>query len=122
MNKVQLITIMFASLFLIQVIYYSTRNKLRDKQAFLWFLLAVIGLFIAIFLEPLNKVAAVLGVSYMPTLIFTIAFLVVLNALIYQSITLSDHQEKIKTLVQEIAYIKHELQNDQRKEEKDESC
>ncbi|NUK29790.1 DUF2304 domain-containing protein [Parageobacillus sp. VR-IP] len=122
MNKVQLITIMFASLFLIQVIYYSTRNKLRDKQAFLWFLLAVIGLFIAIFLEPLNKIAAVLGVSYMPTLIFTIAFLVVLNALIYQSITLSDHQEKIKTLVQEIAYIKHELQNDQRKEEKDESC
>lgn len=122
MNKVQLITIMFASLFLIQVIYYSTRNKLRDKQAFLWFLLAVIGLFISVFLEPLNKVAAVLGVSYMPTLIFTIAFLVVLNVLIYQSITLSDHQEKIKTLVQEIAYIKHELKNDQGKEEKDESC
>ncbi|MED4988824.1 DUF2304 domain-containing protein [Parageobacillus toebii] len=122
MNKVQLITIMFASLFLIQVIYYSTRNKLRDKQAFLWFLMAVIGLFISVFLEPLNKVAAVLGVSYMPTLIFTIAFLVVLNVLIYQSITLSDHQEKIKTLVQEIAYIKHELKNDQGKEEKDESC
>jgi hypothetical protein len=122
MNKVQLITIMFASLFLIQVIYYSTRNKLRDKQAFLWFLLAVIGLFIAISLEPLNKVATALGVSYMPTLIFTIAFLVVLNVLIYQSITLSDHQEKIKTLVQEIAYMKHELKNDQRKEEKDESC
>jgi hypothetical protein len=122
MNKVQLITIMFASLFLIQVIYYSTRNKLRDKQAFLWFLLAVIGLFIAIFLEPLNKVATVLGVSYMPTLIFTIAFLVILNVLIYQSITLSDHHEKLKTLVQEIAYIKHELKNDQRKEEKDESC
>jgi hypothetical protein len=113
---------MFASLFLIQVIYYSTRNKLRDKQAFLWFLMAVIGLFISVFLEPLNKVAAVLGVSYMPTLIFTIAFLVVLNVLIYQSITLSDHQEKIKTLVQEIAYIKHELKNDQGKEEKDESC
>jgi hypothetical protein len=122
MNKVQLITIMFASLFLIQVIYYSTRNKLRDKQAFLWFLMAVIGLFISVFLEPLNKVAALLGVSYMPTLIFTIAFLVVLNVLIYQSITLSDHQEKIKTLVQEIAYIKHELKNDQGKEEKDESC
>ncbi len=122
MNKVQLITIMFASLFLIQVIYYSTRNKLRDKQAFLWFLMAVIGLFISVFLEPLNKVASVLGVSYMPTLIFTIAFLVVLNVLIYQSITLSDHQEKIKTLVQEIAYIKHELKNDQGKEEKDESC
>ncbi|MED4968199.1 DUF2304 domain-containing protein [Parageobacillus toebii] len=122
MNKVQLITIMFASLFLIQVIYYSTRNKLRDKQAFLWFLMAVIGLFISVFLEPLNKVATVLGVSYMPTLIFTIAFLVVLNVLIYQSITLSDHQEKIKTLVQEIAYIKHELKNDQGKEEKDESC
>jgi hypothetical protein len=122
MNKVQLITIMFASLFLIQVIYYSTRNKLRDKQAFLWFLLAVIGLFIAISLEPLNKVATALGVSYMPTLIFTIAFLVVLNVLIYQSITLSDHQEKIKTLVQEIAYMKHELKNYQRKEEKDESC
>jgi hypothetical protein len=121
MNKVQMITIAFASLFLIQVIYYSSRNKLRDKQAFLWFFMAFIGMFIAIFLDLLNKIAAALGVAYMPSLIFTIAFLVVLNILIYQSVTLSDHQEKIKTLVQEIAYIKHELEDHQRKGEKDES-
>jgi hypothetical protein len=122
MSTVQMIAIAFASLFLIQVIYYSSRNKLRDKQAFLWFLMAFIGIFIAICLDLLNKIAAILGVSYMPTLIFTIAFLVVLNILIYQSVTLSDHQEKIKTLVQEIAYIKHELEDRQHKGEKDESC
>jgi hypothetical protein len=122
MSTVQMITIAFASLFLMQVIYYSSRNKLRDKQAFLWFLMAFIGMFIAICLDLLNKIAAILGVSYMPTLIFTIAFLVVLNILIHQSVTLSDHQEKIKTLVQEIAYIKHELEDHQRKGEKDESC
>jgi len=118
MNKVQLIAIGFASLFLIQVIYYSNHNKLRDKQAFVWFLLAVIGLSIAIFLEPLNDMATLLGISYMPTLIFIIAFLVVLNVLIYQSVTLSDYEEKIKTLAQEIAYLKHELQNNQWTEEK----
>jgi hypothetical protein len=120
MNKVQMITIAFASLFLIQVIYYSSRNKLRDKQAFLWFFMAFIGMFIAIFLDLLNKIAAALGVAYMPSLVFTIAFLVVLNILIYQSVIF--HQEKIKTLVQEIAYIKHELEDHQRKGKKDESC
>jgi hypothetical protein len=121
MGKVQMITIAFASLFLIQVIYYSSRNKLRDKQAFLWFFMAFIGMFIAICLDLLNNIATALGVAYMPSLIFTLAFLVVLNILIYQSVTLSDHQEKIKTLVQEIAYIKHELEDYLRKGERDES-
>ncbi|ARA98455.1 MULTISPECIES: DUF2304 domain-containing protein [Geobacillus] len=120
MSSVQWITVALAFLFLIQVISYSVRNQLRDRQAFLWFSLSIIGLLAAFGLEPLNRFAAVLGISYMPALVFAIAFLVVLNVLMYQSIVLSQHEEKIKTLIQEIALIKHEQKMSEREEEKDE--
>jgi len=120
MSSVQWITVALAFLFLIQVISYSVRNRLRDKQAFLWFSLSIIGLLIAFGLEPLNHFAAMLGISYMPTLIFAIAFLVVLNVLMYQSIVLSQHEEKIKTLIQEIALIKQKQKTNEHGEEKDE--
>ncbi|ASS87126.1 DUF2304 domain-containing protein [Geobacillus stearothermophilus] len=120
MGSVQWITILLASLFFIQVIYYSTRNQLRDKQAFLWFSLSIIGLLIAFGLKPLNRFAAMLGIAYMPTLIFAIAFLVILNVLMYQSIILSHHEEKIKTLIQQMALMKHEWQHNERKGEKHE--
>ncbi|AGT33493.1 hypothetical protein M493_16395 [Geobacillus genomosp. 3] len=115
MNSVQWITVLLASWFFIQVVFYSVRNRLRDKQAFLWFSLSILGLLGAFSLAPLNRLASMLGISYMPALIFAIAFIVVLNVLLYQSIVLSEQGETIKRLVQEIALLKHELHHTEHK-------
>lgn len=106
MNTVHLISIIAALLFLFQVLYYTSKNKLRDQQAFTWLILATAGLFIAIFINFFEFIARQLGIVYMPSFIFLAAFLVILNLLIYHTTIISSQQEKIKTLSQELALLK----------------
>lgn len=109
MGTVQIITIIAALLFFFQVIYNTSKNKLQDQQAFIWLIFAISGLILAFFINSLNSLANYLGIAYMPSLIFLVAFLVILNLLLYHTITLSKNQEKIKILTQEISYLKKEI-------------
>lgn len=115
-STIQWITIFAAGLFLIQVLILTAKNRLTDKHAFVWIVLAIAGLLGAVFLHRLNLVASILGVSYMPSLIFTIAFLVVLTVIIYQNILLSKHDRQIKELIQEVGFLENQL-NELKKEE-----
>jgi hypothetical protein len=115
---VQTIAIIIAVLFLIQVLYYTKTNKLRDKLAFLWLMFAVVSLLISSLLPWFNSMAYRLGISYMPSLVFTIGFLVVLNLLIFQTINTSKQQTKIKQLTQELSFISKELEDMKKKMEK----
>lgn len=106
MNTIQLISIIAALLFLFQVLYYTSKNKLQDQQAFIWLILATAGLLIAIFISFFEFIARQLGIAYMPTIIFLAAFLVILNLLIYHTTIISSQQEKIKKLSQELAFLR----------------
>ncbi|MED0665965.1 DUF2304 domain-containing protein [Bacillus badius] len=109
METVQLISLVLAVLFFIQVIFLTSRGKLQDQQAFMWLVFAASGMMVAAALPLLNRWAALLGISYMPSLIFLLTFFVVISLLIYHTIIISKQQEKLKTLAQEFAYLKKEL-------------
>ncbi|QDP42238.1 DUF2304 domain-containing protein [Radiobacillus deserti] len=119
MPIVQIITIIIAVLFFIQVLYFSSKNKLQDQQAFLWVVFATLGLIVSIFLPFFNRLAAEIGISYMPSLVFTIAFLVILNLLIYQTIHASKQESKIKQLTQELSFLSKQVEELQKSVEKD---
>ncbi|WP_449537830.1 DUF2304 domain-containing protein [Ferdinandcohnia sp. Marseille-Q9671] len=108
--SVQIISIVASILFIIQVMYFTSKNKLKDQQAFFWLIVASIGFLIAILLPAINRFASYIGVSYMPTLIYLFAFLVILSILLYQTTLLSDNQEKVKNIVQELAFQKKEIE------------
>ncbi|MFJ7729602.1 DUF2304 domain-containing protein [Neobacillus sp. NPDC097160] len=107
----QVISVLVSLLFLVQVMYFTSKHKLKDQQAFLWIIISFAGLIIAISIPLFNRVAAMLGISYMPALIFLLAFLIILSIVLYQTTVLSDQQEKIKNLVQELAYLKKDLRD-----------
>ncbi|ASS90106.1 DUF2304 domain-containing protein [Bacillaceae bacterium ZC4] len=111
MDIVQVIALIFALLFFMQVIFFTSRNKLQDKQAFLWIVFGIISLLIALFLPSINKFAHYIGISYMPALIFMVAFLVILNLLIYQTTVISSQQEKLKNVIQELAFLKKQIKD-----------
>jgi hypothetical protein len=115
---VQIIVLFIAFLFFIQVLYYTKTNRLQDQQAFLWLMFAIFSLLVSMLLPFFNSIASRLGISYMPSLVFTIAFLVVLNLLIYQTINTSKQQSKIKHLTQELSFISKELEEMKQKIEK----
>jgi hypothetical protein len=108
-SNVQLIALIFAGMFLIEIILLIKRDKLHDKQAFIWLMFGIVSVIISLSVPSLNKLSSVLGISYMPTLIFILAFFTILSFLIYQTTITSRQQEKIKTLVQEISLIRNEL-------------
>jgi hypothetical protein len=111
MNTVQLIAIIVAVFFLLQVIWLTSQHKLHDQQAFMWMLFAIGALFVAFGLPYLNSLAVAIGVSYMPSLIFLIGFFVVLSLLMYHTMVFSRQQSKLINLVQEVAYLSKELED-----------
>ncbi len=111
MGTVEWITIFATTLFLLQVIWLTAKNKLTDKQAFLWLMLAIGGVIVAFGLPYLNQIAAKLGISYMPSLIFMVTFFLVLTILLFQTIIISKHEKHIKYLVQEVAYLGKEIED-----------
>lgn len=111
MNQVQIIAIVAALLFLIQVIYLTSKNRLHDQQAFMWLIFALGALIVGIAMPWLNGLANALGVSYMPTLIFMTAFFIILSLLIYYTIVISRQDEKLKNLVQEVSFLSKELED-----------
>ena len=113
-SMIQWITFIAALLFLIQVVYLTAKNKLHDKYAFIWIVFAIAGLFLSLSLPLLNALSIKIGISYMPSLIFMFAFLVILIILTYQTVLLSRHEKMIKQLVQEIGILDNQLQKTKR--------
>lgn len=111
MNTVQLIAILAAVFFLLQVIWLTSKHRLHDQQAFMWMMFAIGALVVAFSLPLLNRFALAIGVSYMPSLIFLIAFFVVLSLLMYHTIAFSRQQSKLIDLVQEVAYLSKEIED-----------
>ncbi|MGA4718512.1 DUF2304 domain-containing protein [Fictibacillus nanhaiensis] len=111
MNSVQIITIITAMIFLIQVVVFTRKNKLHDQHAFLWMVFGFAGLLVAFLIPQFNHIASLLGIAYMPTFVFMIAFIVVLNILMYQTTVQSTLQKKINILIQESAFHKKEIEN-----------
>lgn len=66
---------------------------------------ALIGIIASFSLPFLNKAAKSIGITYMPSLVFMAAFLVVLIVLTYQTVVISKHEKMITQLVQEIAFL-----------------
>lgn len=111
MNTVQLIAILAAVFFLLQVLWLTSKHRLHDQQAFMWMMFAIGALVVAFSLPFLNRLAVAIGVSYMPSLIFLIAFFVVLSLLMYHTIAFSRQQSKLIDLVQEVAYLSKEIED-----------
>lgn len=117
-TTIQWITFITALLFLFQVVYLTAKNKLHDKSAFVWIIFAIVGLLLSLSLPLLNELSIKIGISYMPSLIFMFAFLVILIILTYQTVLISRHEKLIKQLVQEIGFLDNQLSESKRGTEK----
>lgn len=116
MSSIQGISISIALLFFLQIVYLTSKHKLQDQQGFFWMMMSLLSFFVALSIPWLNQFASFIGISYMPSLIFLIAFIVVLNILMYQNTVLSKQQEKLKSLIQEVAFLKKEIEDSKRSE------
>lgn len=106
---VQILVVVAALLFLIQVIFLTSKNKLNDQQAFIWLIFAILGVLSAFILPWFNTLSLELGILYAPSLIIMFAFLVVLSFLVYHTTVISIQEKKMKTLIQEMSFLQKEI-------------
>jgi len=112
---VQLISIIVVIVLFVLVIDFIRRGLLKEKYSVLWLILiAVVGLF-AVWRDLLDRAAIFVGVQYPPSLLFLMAFIFVLLILLHFSVVISVLTERNKKLAQEVAIIKDELAEVERK-------
>ncbi|WP_088007132.1 DUF2304 domain-containing protein [Indiicoccus explosivorum] len=111
MDIIQLIVLGSALFFFAVVVAMTSKNKITDQYAFMWLTLSVIGVILAVALPFLNRLALSIGIAYLPSLIFLLAFLVVLFLLIYHTSLLSKQESRLKVLIQEVGYLEKELRD-----------
>lgn len=106
MKKIYFIII--ALICMIYIITEVRKKKFSIKESFWWIVASVVVLLLAIFPYSINWLAKIFGVEYPPSLffVFCIIFLTFIN--FRNSKKLSEQQEKIIELAQQVSIIKDE--------------
>lgn len=93
------------------------RHRLREKYAVLWFFVALGVLLLAVFPGLLTGAADLVGVEVPVNLLFFLASLVLLVLTLQHSHELGRLEEKTRTLAEEVALLRLDLQRRDRRDD-----
>ena len=111
MTKIQIASII-ASCLLIGLIFTLVRNrKLSEQYSIWWFMVAIALLAFSIFDKLWIVIAQTLGIYYPPAMFILIIIFAGTTLNIHFSLVISKATGDIKTLVQEVGLLKHEVEN-----------
>lgn len=85
------------------------KHKLREELALAWFAISFLIVLFSLFGGLLNRAAALLSVSYAPTLALVLGLLFCIVMLLSQTIMLSNQADHIRDLAQSVALLEHRL-------------
>lgn len=105
----RLIAIIFSIALLWVTLHLIRKHKLREEFALAWFAVSFLIVLFSLFGGLLNRLAALLAVSYAPTLALVLGLLFCLVMLLSQTIMLSNQADHIRDLAQSIALLEHRL-------------
>lgn len=107
---IQFISLLIAFLVLFFIGRLIIRGKLREEYAIIWIACTLVLIVFAIWRRGLEEIAVALGVYYPPSLVFLAAIFAILVFLIHLSTVASRLQNQVKTLTQEIAFLKQQAE------------
>jgi hypothetical protein len=86
------------------------RQRLREKYAVFWAVVAVLTLVVAAFPVLLDRAAALVGVAVPANLLFFVASMLLLVVSVQHSSELGRLEERTRTLAEELALLRLEVQ------------
>jgi hypothetical protein len=111
----QLISIIVVIVLFVLVIDFIRRGLLKEKYSVLWLIfIVIVGLF-AVWRGLLDWAAMLVGVKYPPSLLFLMAFGFVILILLHFSVVISVLTERNKKLAQDVAILKDEVREIEKK-------
>lgn len=107
------------SLFILIFVFELIRHRrLREEYALLWLLFGGVFLGFSVWRRGIDVLARIIGIYYPPAAIFLIFFIAIFFILIHYSIVLSKLTAMNTTVVQELALLRFELQQNAAKLDK----
>jgi len=91
------------------IIRLIVRGRLREEYAIIWIICTLVLLTLSIWRRGLETISLELGVFYPPSLLFLFAIAAIVCFLVHLSVVNSKMQHNIKELTQELALLRHEL-------------
>jgi hypothetical protein len=110
MSAVNVLGIAGSLITLVALFEMLRRHRLREKYALIWFVIAIGVLVVALFPVLLQKATSLLGLQVPANLLFFIASLVLLILTLQHSYELGRVEERTRTLAEEIALLRLELE------------
>lgn len=88
------------------IILSVKKSTLSIKESFYWFVGTIFMLILSIFPNIIDWLAQIIGVSYPPSLLFIICIVFLVLMIFRCSKKISDQNEKIRYLIQEVSILK----------------
>ncbi len=107
---IQIIAILGSVGLLLIVINLVRKRRLAEEYSLLWLLVGLGFVCISAFRGLIEEIAGLLGIVYAPSAIFLIAIFFIVWLLLHFSLIVSDLAARNRTLAQEIALLRIELE------------
>jgi hypothetical protein len=104
--ETKMLAVASSAVLVMLIIKLIQTGKLREGYSILWFVLVACMLFITLFSETVFAFSGLIGIYYAPALIFAVLLVNLILIAIHYSTVLTRHEERLKTLAQEIALMK----------------
>lgn len=108
--RIQVIAIVGSLALLLFIIDLLRKRRLREEYSMLWLLGAVGFLGLAVFRDGLTQISFAVGIAYPPAALFLFLIMGAYLMLLHFSLAFSRQTEKIKSLTQEVALLKLEME------------
>ena len=106
MTSIQIEMTIAAIILFIIIIICLRRNSMSIKSSIIWLLLPVVFALIAIFPDPLTKLAHWLGFETLANFIFLVAIALLIILCFSLTLAVNKQQQTITKLIQEISILK----------------
>jgi hypothetical protein len=93
------------------ILFLVRNKKIREEYSLLWLFSSIVFIVFSIWRDGLEYFAKLIGIAYPPAALFLILLLAVFLILIEFSINISKLTEKNKSLAQELALLRNELES-----------
>ena len=89
------------------------RHNFKSKYSLLWLSVGGVMLLLAVLPGPFDSLARRLGVDYQPALFLVVGLGFLLLVVVHFSYELSRMENRIRSLVEEVTFLRHDLEKSQ---------
>ncbi|WP_026884425.1 DUF2304 domain-containing protein [Clostridium akagii] len=109
-TKLEIVLLFGSTIFLIFILSMIKKKKLEYKYALTWIITSILFIVLSIFPNLLYDISDLIGIKGPVNTLFLLILFLILNIIFTLSIAVSQSQQKVKILSQEIGIIKLEIE------------